>query len=132
MGQNVEVIKGLYAAFGRGDVAAVLGAFDANIQWKEAEGVRYADGNPYRDPMAVAEGVFMRIMADVDNFTVTPEQFLEGGDGVLAEGRYRGKVKATGKPIYAQFAHVWRLRDGKIVGFQQYTDTRQWSEALGG
>ncbi|MEW5875427.1 MAG: nuclear transport factor 2 family protein [Candidatus Zixiibacteriota bacterium] len=132
MGQNGDIVRSLYAAFARGDVAAVLGAFDANIQWREAESVRYADRNPYRDPMAVAEGVFMRIMADVDNFTVTPEQFLEGGDGVLAEGRYRGKVKATGKPIDAQFAHVWRLRDGKIVGFQQYTDTRQWAEALGG
>jgi hypothetical protein len=25
----------------------------------------------------------------------------------------------------------FRLRDGKVVRFQQYTDTEQWSEAAG-
>jgi uncharacterized protein len=49
----------------------------------------------------------------------------------VVEGRYRGTVKATGMPVDAQFAHVWHLRDGKVVRFQQYTDTGQWSEAAG-
>ena len=30
----------------------------------------------------------------------------------------------------AQFAHVYTLSGGKIVRFQQYTDTAQWKEAL--
>ena len=47
MGKNGDIVKGLYDAFAKGDVPAVLGAFDSGIQWREADGFLYADGNPY-------------------------------------------------------------------------------------
>jgi uncharacterized protein len=50
---------------------------------------------------------------------------------VLVEARYRATAKATGKPLDAQVAHVWDFRDGKVVRFQQYTDTWQFSEVTG-
>ena len=76
MPTNADIIKSLYAAFARGDVPAVLGLFDPQIEWNEAEGVRYADRNPYRGPMAVAEGVFGRLIADVDQFAAVPAAFF--------------------------------------------------------
>ena len=120
-----------YGAFARGDVPAVLCAFDANIRWSEAEGFLYADGNPYVGPQAVAEGVFQRLVSDVENFAVTPENIIDGDEAVVAEGRYTGTVKATGAALNAQFAHIWGVSDGRVVRFQQYTDTKQWAEALG-
>jgi hypothetical protein len=131
MATNGDRTKALYEAFGRGDVPAVLGAFDPQIQWREAETSRYADRNPYVGPQAVAEGVFMRIASDVEGFAVVPERISDAGDTVLAEGRYRGTVKATGTALSVQFAHVWRWREGRIVAFQQYTDTKGWADALG-
>ena len=131
MATNGEIIRGVYDAFGRGDVPAVLGAFDEKIEWREAEGFRYADGNPYIGPMAVASGVFQRIVTDVSGFHLVVERMTEGGDRVVAEGRYRGTMQATGRAVDAQFAHVWELRGSKIVQFQQYTDTFQWAMAAG-
>ena len=131
MGKSGDIVKAIYDAFGKGDVPAVLGAFDPQIHWSEAENFLYADGNPYTGPQSVAEGVFQRIVSDVENFAVLPKRFVEGGDTVVVEGRYRGQMKATGTPVDAQFAHVWQLRDGKVVRFQQYTDTKQWAEAAG-
>jgi ketosteroid isomerase-like protein len=132
MGMSGDIVKGIYDAFARGDVPAVLGAFDPKIEWKEAEGFLYADRNPYLGPQAVAEGVFQRLVSDVERFTVVPEKLIDAGDTVVAEGRYKGTMKATGTPIDAQFAHVWRLREGRIIRFQQYTDTGQWARAAGG
>lgn len=129
MGQNAGIIKGLYAAFGKGDVPAVLGIFDPGIQWSEAENFLYAGGNPYTGPQAVAEGVFQPIVTDVAGFTASPEHFIDGGDEVVVLGRYRGTMKSTGTKVDAQFAHIWWLRDGKIIRFQQYTDTKQWADA---
>ncbi len=106
MGKSSEFAQALYRSFAKGDVAAVLGALDPRIQWREAEGFLYADGNPYSGPPAVAEGVFQRLVSDVENFAVLPEHFVDADDTVVVEGRYRGKMKATGKPIDAQFAHV--------------------------
>jgi ketosteroid isomerase-like protein len=127
--RSSDVVRGLYDAFGRGDIPAVLGQFDPAIEWREADNFLYADRNPYVGPAAVAEGVFMRIVSDVDGFTVVPQRFTDGGETVVVEGRYRGTIKATGAPIDAQFVHVWGLAGGKIATFQQYTDTKQWADA---
>jgi hypothetical protein len=127
--RSSDVVKAIYDAFGRVDVPAVLGAFDPQIRWSEAEGYVYADGNPYIGPQAVALGVFQRLDSDFREFAVVPQSFIDGGDTIVVEGRYRGLMKATGRRIDAQFAHVWELRDGKVVRFQQYTDTRQWVDA---
>ncbi len=32
--------------------------------------------------------------------------------------------------VRAQFAHVWVLKGGSVVKFQQYTDTKQFAEAI--
>ena len=56
--------------------------------------------------------------------------FVAEGDKVIALGQYSGKYKATDKSFRAQFAHVWTLRAGKAVKFQQYTDTAKVQEAL--
>lgn len=132
MSASLDVIRGLYQAFATGDVPGVLGAMHENIEWNEAESFPYADRNPYRGPMAVAEGVFGRILADFDGFTVTPETYLDAGTSVVALGRYTGTAKATGKALNAQFAHVWWVADGKITRFQQYTDTAQAQRVVNG
>ena len=122
---NVDLIKNLYAAFARGDAAAVVGLMDPNIVWNEAENFPYADRNPYVGPGAIGEGIFFRFATEWDGFQVQPAEFLDAGDTVVAFGRYKGTFKATGSALNAQFAHVWRLRDAKVTAFQQYADTAQ-------
>jgi hypothetical protein len=52
---------------------------------------------------------------------------LERG-GERAAGR---RESATGRPLDAQFVHRWSLENGKVVAFQQYTDTAQWNRVYG-
>lgn len=130
--ENLQVIRGLYEAFGSGDVPTVLGHLDPSIEWNEAESFIYADGNPYVGPQAVLEGVFMRIGSDWEAFAVTPEQWLDAGDRIVALGTYSGTHKGTARTVRAQFAHIWSMRDGKAVRFQQYTDTKQFADAVAG
>ncbi|HZI20459.1 MAG TPA: nuclear transport factor 2 family protein [Pyrinomonadaceae bacterium] len=130
--ENVEVVHAVYDDFGRGDVPAVLGRMDEAIEWREAENFLYADGNPYVGPQAVLEGVFMRLAADWDGFAVVPEEWLDAGNHVVVLGTYRGEHRVTGREVRAQFAHVWGLKGGRVVRFQQYTDTRQFAEATVG
>jgi ketosteroid isomerase-like protein len=127
---HVAVIQKVYDAFARGDVPAVLATFDPQIQWREAEGFVYADGNPYIGPDAVVQGVFARLAGEWDNFKVAPAEFVPTPDGAVTFGRYTGTYKRTGRPVDAQFAHVWRIKNGRIHGFQQYTDTAQFKQAV--
>lgn len=132
MSNNLELVQSIYQAFARGDVPAVLGALDPAIEWREADNFIYAGGNPYIGPQAVLSGVFMPLVADWAGFSVTPEQFIDGGDTIVVLGRYRGTNKTTGASLNAQFAHVLYVQGGKVVRFQQYTDTLQAKEAAGG
>jgi len=120
---NVELIGAIYAAFAAGDVPGVLGRMDPAIEWHEAENFPYADGSPYIGPDAVAQGVFLRCATEWDGFAVQVDEIVDAGDTVVAFGRYLGTYKATGKAQHAQMAHVWRIADGRAVGFQQYVDT---------
>ena len=59
-----------------------------------------------------------------------PHEIVDGGETVVALGRYGGVYKATGAKVNAQFTHVFRFKDGKIASFQQYTDTAQFKDAV--
>jgi ketosteroid isomerase-like protein len=131
MAGNVDVIRGAYEAFARGDVPTVLSAMAPDIEWNEAENFPYADGNPYVGPDAVVEGVFARLGQDWDGFSLKVEHVLDAGDNVVALGRYQAKHQETGADLDAQFAHIWWLKGGKVTRFQQYADTAQVLQVMG-
>ena len=126
----VETIKAAYAAFGRNDPSVLFAAMDPAINWNEAEGTPLADGNPYVGPQAVGDGVFAPVLAAIENFTAVPSTFIDGGDHVVVLGRYGGTTKQSGAPFDSPFCHVYRFRGDKVVMFQQYTDTAQWTRLM--
>jgi ketosteroid isomerase-like protein len=128
MSSNTEIVRGIYESFARGDVPGVLGTFDPNIEWTEAEGFPYA--GTYRGPDAIVQNVFMKLGTDWDGFTVKPEQLVEEGDTVISIGTYSGTFRATGKPMEARFAHVWLVKDGKALHFEQIVDSHPVQQAL--
>ena len=128
--ENVQIIRGLYESFAKGDVPAVLGAMSPDIVWNEAENFPYADRNPYVGPQAILMGVFARLAGEWDGFAVEPGEVLDAGDHVVVLGRYRATYRPNGKGVHAQMAHIWRFKDGKIAQFQQYTDTKQFTDAV--
>ncbi|MEQ1817165.1 MAG: nuclear transport factor 2 family protein [Terricaulis sp.] len=128
---SIAPVKALYAAFAKGDIPAALGTMAPDIVWNEAENYPYADLNPHVGPNSVLTGVFARIGADWDGFAAVSDEFIEAGGTIVSLGHYSGVSKATGKKMRAQFAHVFRVKDGKITGFQQYADTLGTAVALG-
>jgi uncharacterized protein len=131
MADNATIVRGIYEAFARGDIATVLGTLHEQAEWNEAEHFTYWTGGPFMGPQAVLAGVIARIPQDLDGFAIVVRRIVAAGDTVVVEARYRGTAKATGKALDAQVAHVWDLRDGKVVRFQQYTDTWQFAQATG-
>lgn len=129
---HLDLIRAIYAAFAAGDVAGVVSRMAPDMVWNEAENFPYADGNPYCGPDAILSGVFARLGAEWDGFAAVPDEFLDAGETIVVLGRYGGACKATGRTLDAQFAHVWRVRDGQAAAFQQYTDTLQAALVTGG
>jgi ketosteroid isomerase-like protein len=128
---NIEFMQGLYGAFAAGEVEKVLGSMSQNIEWWEAEGNPWSPGRPFVGPQEVLDGVLARIGAEFEGFEVVPDRFLGDGDQVVMIGRYRGKGIETGKLLDAQVVHVWTVKDGKLLRFEQFVDTRQLADVLG-
>jgi len=126
---NVDLVAGVYAAFGRGDVPKVLGAMHPQIQWTETAGYKY--GGIFRGPQAVLENVFARIQVDFESFSVDVERLIDAGNVVVMQGHYVGKGKATGKSVRAAVAHILEISDGKIVRFDQYVDSATINPIIG-
>lgn len=120
---GLEVVKKLYSAFVQGDAEAIMAQLHDEIDWNEAENFMLSDGNPYRTPSAVADGVFRRLATEVRDYEALPTEIFDAGDVIIALGRSKGIIIATGKPFNAQYAHIWRVKHGKIAGFQQVIDT---------
>lgn len=129
---NVKLLRNLYDAFGRGDIPAVLGAMSPEIRWHEAEGNPYMpSGGAWVGPDAVLNNLFVKLGAEWDGFAVHPKSFHDAGDSVIVEGRYSGRYKTTGRSMDTQVCHIWNIKDGKVIRFQQYVDTAKLQHVMG-
>ncbi|HZS09948.1 MAG TPA: nuclear transport factor 2 family protein [Blastocatellia bacterium] len=126
---NIGLIKRIYEAFNHGNFPAVLDLFDQAVEWVAADNSPLADRSPYYGLDEVREGVFMRIAAGFPGLTIRVDELIDAGDKIVMLGVYQGVRKATGKQIQAQVAHIWTPAAGKVIRFQQYTDTWQLAES---
>ena len=128
MAGHADTISGLYAAFARGDVPAVLAVLAPDVRWTEAEGFPY--GGTYVGHEAVLQSVFMKLGSEWDGYAAVPHELVIDGDTVVALGQYSGTFKATGKSFSAPFAHVWKFSGDHVATFRQHTDTAIVQQAL--
>lgn len=129
MADDVDVIRAHYAASDRGDLAGMLAPLASDAEWTEMAGFPYA--GTYVGPDAVRDGVFARIGAEWEGYTAAVDEVIGADDGVvLGIGTYSGTFRATGRHMSARFVHVWRLREGKVRRFEQFTDTALVAAAI--
>ena len=130
--QNVQAARGLYEAFNRGDLDTFERGLSTGIVWNEAENSLYSKGNPYRSFADIRDQVFAPTLSDFEDFRVDLEQLLDAGDFVIGTGRYRGRNKATGRDLSAQFCHLLRYDvSGTLDRVQEFTDTLQEAQVTG-
>lgn len=119
----------LYAALLAGDVDALHRLLSPDFRGEMTVGLPYGFGRVYEglDAM-INEG-----WGAVDEFfDMGPdvEKLYDGGDVLIARGYYVGKVKSTGKPLRAAFAHFWSFDGERFTGVRQITDSATWEHAL--
>ena len=64
---NKQIIENGYKCFATGDIPGLLGTFDENIEWTEAEGFPY--GGIYTGANAIVENVFMKLGGEWEGFS---------------------------------------------------------------
>lgn len=118
-----DIIAAHYAAGARGDIPAMFQHFADDIVWKESAGGAYA--GEFHGMAEVVPNIFERINAEWDGFGAVPEYLIadEANGNVAAVCNYIGTFKANGKSQNVRVVHLWTVRDGKVVAFEQVCDT---------
>ena len=122
--QNIEIVKRGYEAFGHGDMQALLGLFDEQIEWIASGTADLPTSGRRTGRQQVAE-FFTAVNDTFEIQRFEPREFIAQGDRVVVTGIDVSKVRATGKVIEGEWAHIFTVRDGKVVRFQEYQDTAQ-------
>lgn len=129
---NIGLIQTLYAAFGRGDIAAIVAATTPDVTWG-------LDGRPQDVPIlghhkghaGVQE--FFKILAETHDITsFTPQEFYADGDKVFVLGRYSWTMKPSGRSGESEWLHVFTIRSGKVAACRSLNDTALLAEAYRG
>ena len=122
--QNKTDIEKLYESFAARDYEAVMAIFAEDFEWISADNSPLADQSPYHGVDEIRSGVFGRIDAGFEKLIVVADEIFEAEGGrVIVLGYYHGKFRGQTEEFKTQVAHIWTMRDGRAVKFQQYVDT---------
>jgi ketosteroid isomerase-like protein len=124
---NVEVVNQAYRAFKDLDAEALIAIADPEIEFgtsAAAPGGTYRGHTGIRRYLKEIEGAFG------DRWNAEIERIADAGDDrVILIARVFGEGKA-GEPLELHVAHVWELRDGKLLRGTVYLDPEAALDAV--
>ena len=115
----VQVVKEMYEAFARRDVAKVFSHFAPDLEIRQTSALPW--GGVYHGH-AGAQVFFERLTQQITS-TVTIERIIDAVEHVVVIGRTAGRVNATGTTYDVPLAHVWRVREGLVMEVEFHIDT---------
>lgn len=124
---NVELVRHFYDLFKAGN-KDYLNLCSDDIEWNAMEGM--PSGGRYVGKPAVFGRYFPNMLSNFAEFHAVPDEFIDAGRAVIVLGKYKGVAKNTGKKFEAPFAHVYKIKEGRIAAFRQYADTAKIQQAL--
>jgi ketosteroid isomerase-like protein len=136
MNDPLATVSAIYAAFGQGDIPAILDHLAEDVRWEEWDDNRaQAAGVPWLQARTGKAGVlaFFQVMGslNVQDFRVL--SLMAGGNQVAAEIEIEFEVPSTGRRLRDQELHLWTFNDeGKVVRLRHYVDTTKHTAAAQG
>jgi ketosteroid isomerase-like protein len=128
MRTNLNIIADHYSASARQDIASMMADVAPDVRWTEMAGFPCA--GTWVGPEQVVEHVFKALGGEWIGFRFELAELIDAGDRVIGVGQYSGTYRKTGKSMKARVAHIWRITEGKIVQFEQFTDTLLVAQAM--
>jgi uncharacterized protein len=136
MADIVDTVKGIYDAFGRGDIPAILDTLADDVAWEEWNDNSAAHaGVPWLQPRHGRDGAaaFFGLVGSqlhVRDFRVL--SIMAGDHQVAAEFVIEADVPSTGGHYRDEEMHLWTFNaEGKVTRLRHYTDTAKHIRAAG-
>jgi uncharacterized protein len=129
--QNIDTVKAMYEAFGRGDVDAVLERCTDDVDWSTDAAIEVAPWYGPKHGKADVASFFAGIAETGPVTEFEPLSFTSNDEGdVMVFIRYAFTVTETGNDVAMNIHHFWRFRDGKVAYVRSAEDTALVASAL--
>ena len=126
---NCDLVRRGYEAWNRGDVEEVLTFLDPEIEWHGYTHVPESGTLEGRDDVRAWLERFLDAWEQLD---IEVTELIDAGEQVAALVRFRGSGRGSGVPVEGGTdAHLWTVRDGRIVAVTLYQGTQEALEAIG-
>src|SRR5215208_4465059 len=130
--ENVEVVQRVYALLAdvvRGQLDDVVFELtDPNIVWDVSR--RTFDPGVFHGHQRLRD-LAERLAAVWESGSVEPAEFIATGDEVVVPVRLHFVSRSQGNAVTATGAHVWTLREGKIIRHCAFQTKAEALEAVG-
>lgn len=128
----IDTVQGIYAAFGQGDLPAILAKLADDIDWEHDT---FPNEVPWMQPLKGRDQVprfFQALAEQVDFKDFKPTRLLADGDLVVALCDVDYVVRATAKRVVEiDEVHLWRFNaQGQVSRFRHRVDTLQLTRAI--
>ena len=120
---NLKLVREIYDAVGRGDVAAILERVTDDVDWSAEAAGHAAPWHGRRTGPAGVASFFADLAGSIEITEFTPHAFATGEDDVHLLVRWTFRSIATGRQASMTMHHYWRIRDGKVGRFRGSEDT---------
>jgi ketosteroid isomerase-like protein len=127
---HMDTVRDIYAAFGRGDVPAIVERAAEATRWDFSV---ESDGVPWHQPItgrAHLPAFFQAFGGSVAVERFEPHSFVASADSVVVGVSIAYTVKSTGRRVAMEQVHWWRFDPhGKVAALRHYEDTAQVARA---
>jgi ketosteroid isomerase-like protein len=129
---SVTLVQSLYAAFQRGDVAPIIAALAPDFAWhSHGRPEDYPTLGARKGPQEVQK-FFQTVAENQAPIDFSPRDYDAVGDKVFVRGHYAWTIRKTGRKAASDWIHIFTIKAGKVVAFDEFTDTAQFAAALRG
>jgi uncharacterized protein len=123
---HLEAVQEIYAAFGRGDVPAILDRLSEEVAWESwSDNHAQRAGVPWLRPQTGRAGAaeFFAAIAGWEIRAFDVHRLLAADDAVVAEVSIDA-VTDAGAQVRDEELHLWSFgSDGRVTRFRHYVDT---------
>jgi ketosteroid isomerase-like protein len=125
-GENVEVVRAVFAQWERGNFAATGLAPDVRIRWMDSVAGQ-------RETVGIEEAADFRRewLSTFQDVRLIPERIIDATDKVLVIAAWSGEGTGSGARTEWRHGEVWEVRDSQVVSIISYADTAAAFEAAG-
>lgn len=126
--ENQKLVRSFYQATVPGHRESLRGIQAPHVIYDLPAGMPVGCGH-FEGLQDVLERFLTSFYAALDVHFIA-EEFIDGGENVVALGRIQGQTRKAAVPVNVPFAHVWTVRDGYLQRLRAFTDTALLARAL--